>query len=212
MSDSSGRTENLSNLALFKNLLKIINFTRKKIQKCLSKFISQVLALTRELLFYNLWNIDVIIFYTHNFEQIHVNSVIRFWNITQTCMSGGSAKRSNLEIFKKLLLCYARASRPNVGLSKLISQVLALIQEHYYFSNLYNYDVIIFYTQFWTNLPNVMFIPWSVFEINPAKKETPHSFKGHQLENKLLYRLVIYIGLWVTFLALIWHQICNKKP
>ena len=107
MSGSSGRTDNLSNLALFKNLLKIINFTRKKIQKCLSKFISQVLALTRELLFYNLWNVDVIIFYTHNFEQIHVNSVIRFWNITQTCMSGGSAKWSNLEILKKsaTLLC-----------------------------------------------------------------------------------------------------------
>ena len=48
--------------------------------------------------------------------------------------------------------------------------------------------------------------------LNPAKKETPHSFKGHQLENKLLYRLLIYIGLWVTFLALIWHQICNKRP
>ena len=39
--------------------------------------------------------------------------------------------------------------------------------------------------------------------INPAKKETPHSFKGQQLENKLLYHLVIYIGLWVKFLALI---------
>ena len=42
-----------------------------------------------------------------------------------------------------------------------------------------------------------------VVVLNPAKKETPHSFKGHQLGNKLLYRLVIYIGLWVTFLALI---------
>ena len=39
--------------------------------------------------------------------------------------------------------------------------------------------------------------------INPAKKETPHLFKGQQLENKLLYRFVIYIGLWVKFLALI---------
>ena len=29
---------------------------------------------------------------------------------------------------------------------------------------------------------------------NPAKKETPHSFKGQQLENKSLYRFVIYIG------------------
>ena len=48
--------------------------------------------------------------------------------------------------------------------------------------------------------------------INPAKKETPHSFKGQQLENKLLYRFVIYIGLRVKFLALIWHQICNKRP
>ena len=28
--------------------------------------------------------------------------------------------------------------------------------------------------------------------INPAKKETPHSFKGQQLENKLLYRFVMY--------------------
>ena len=110
---SSGRTENVSNLAIFKNLLKIINLTRKKIQKCLSKFISQVLALTRELLFYNLWNIDVIIFYTHNFEQIHVNSVIRFWNITQTCMSGGSAKRSNLRFLK---ICYS-AMHVLLGLS-----------------------------------------------------------------------------------------------
>ena len=48
--------------------------------------------------------------------------------------------------------------------------------------------------------------------INPAKKETPHSFKGQQLENKLLYRFVIYIGFWRNFLALFWHQICNKRP
>ena len=33
--------------------------------------------------------------------------------------------------------------------------------------------------------------------INPAKKETPHLFKGQQLENELVYRFVIYIGLWV---------------
>ena len=46
----------------------------------------------------------------------------------------------------------------------------------------------------------------------PAKEETPHSFKGQQLENKSLYRFVIYIGLWVQMLALIWHQICNKIP
>ena len=40
-------------------------------------------------------------------------------------------------------------------------------------------------------------------QVNPAKKETPHSFKGQQLETKLLYRFVIYIVLWVKFLALI---------
>ena len=33
-----------------------------------------------------------------------------------------------------------------------------------------------------------------------------------QLENKLLFRFVIYMGLWVKFLALIWYQICNKRP
>ena len=27
----------------------------------------------------------------------------------------------------------------------------------------------------------------SQFKLNPATKETPHSFKGHQLENKLLH-------------------------
>ena len=32
-------------------------------------------------------------------------------------------------------------------------------------------------------------------------------FKDQQLENKLFYLVVIYIGL---FLATIWHQICNK--
>ena len=42
-----------------------------------------------------------------------------------------------------------------------------------------------------------------VLSINPTKKETPHSFKGQQLDNELLYRLVIYIGLLVKFLALI---------
>ena len=31
--------------------------------------------------------------------------------------------------------------------------------------------------------------------INTSKKETPHSFKGQQLKNKLLYRFVIYVGL-----------------
>ena len=31
-------------------------------------------------------------------------------------------------------------------------------------------------------------------ELNPAKKETPHSFEGQQLENKLLYRFVIYMS------------------
>ena len=30
--------------------------------------------------------------------------------------------------------------------------------------------------------------------VNPAKKEAPHSFKDQQLENKLLYRFVIYMG------------------
>ena len=39
--------------------------------------------------------------------------------------------------------------------------------------------------------PNV----YSQFKLNPATKETPHSFKGHQLENKLLY-IVIYMAVW----------------
>ena len=33
-----------------------------------------------------------------------------------------------------------------------------------------------------------------LWNINPAKKETPHSFKGQRLENKLLYPFVIYMG------------------
>ena len=33
-----------------------------------------------------------------------------------------------------------------------------------------------------------------VTEINTAKKETLHSFKGQQLENKLFHLVVIYIG------------------
>ena len=36
----------------------------------------------------------------------------------------------------------------------------------------------------------------------PAK-EIPHLFKGQQVDNKSLYRFVIYIGLWIKFLALI---------
>ena len=40
------------------------------------------------------------------------------------------------------------------------------------------------------------------YYINPANKETLHSFKGQQLENESLYRFVIYIGLWIKFLAL----------
>ena len=40
-------------------------------------------------------------------------------------------------------------------------------------------------------------------KVNPANKETLHSFKGQQLENKSLYRFVIYIRLWIKFLALI---------
>ena len=40
-------------------------------------------------------------------------------------------------------------------------------------------------------------------ELNPAKKETPHSFKSQQLENKLLYPFSNYIGIWVKFFALI---------
>ena len=39
--------------------------------------------------------------------------------------------------------------------------------------------------------------------LNPANKETAHSFKGQQLETILLYRYVIYIGLLEKFLALI---------
>ena len=35
------------------------------------------------------------------------------------------------------------------------------------------------------------------------KKETPHSFKGQQLENKLFYLVVIYIEVWGNFLATI---------
>ena len=37
--------------------------------------------------------------------------------------------------------------------------------------------------------------------INPAKKETPHSFKGQQLENKSLYRFVIYMGFLEKYLS-----------
>ena len=38
-------------------------------------------------------------------------------------------------------------------------------------------------------------------DINPAKKETPHSFKGQQLENKSLYRFVIYMGFLEKYLS-----------
>ena len=37
--------------------------------------------------------------------------------------------------------------------------------------------------------------------INRSKKETPHSFKGQQFEDK--YCFIIYIGLWKRILALI---------
>ena len=37
--------------------------------------------------------------------------------------------------------------------------------------------------------------------INPAKKETPHSFKGQQLENKSLYRFVIYMVFLEKYLS-----------
>ena len=32
-----------------------------------------------------------------------------------------------------------------------------------------------------------------VYHTKPSKTETPHSFKGQQLENKSLYRFVIYV-------------------
>ena len=37
--------------------------------------------------------------------------------------------------------------------------------------------------------------------INPANKETPHSFKGQQLQNKSLCRFVIYISFLEKFLS-----------
>ena len=41
-----------------------------------------------------------------------------------------------------------------------------------------------------------------VYELtNPAKKETPHSFKGQQLENKSLYRFVIYMVFLEKYLS-----------
>ena len=36
-----------------------------------------------------------------------------------------------------------------------------------------------------------------IIHVNPVKKETPHSFKGQQLENKSLNRFEIYTGLWI---------------
>ena len=38
-------------------------------------------------------------------------------------------------------------------------------------------------------------LPRQEVKLNPAKKETPHSFKGQLLDKKLLYRFVNYIGL-----------------
>ena len=38
-------------------------------------------------------------------------------------------------------------------------------------------------------------------ELNRSKKETPHSFKGQQLEYKSLYRFVIYMCILETFLS-----------
>ena len=38
--------------------------------------------------------------------------------------------------------------------------------------------------------------------VNPAKKRNSALVKGQQLENKSLYRFIIYIGLWIKFLAL----------
>ena len=35
--------------------------------------------------------------------------------------------------------------------------------------------------------------------LNPAKKETLHSFKGQQLENKSLYCFVIYMSIFEKF-------------
>ena len=43
--------------------------------------------------------------------------------------------------------------------------------------------------QVWYNV----LVLWYMTELNTYKKETPHSFKGQQLENKL--RFVIYIRL-----------------
>ena len=39
------------------------------------------------------------------------------------------------------------------------------------------------------------------FLLNPAKKETPHTFKGQQLENKSLYRFIIYMRFLEKFLS-----------
>ena len=44
----------------------------------------------------------------------------------------------------------------------------------------------------------LLWVRWLIIDsyyLNTSKKETSHSFKGQQLENKSLYRLVIYIGL-----------------
>ena len=69
----------------------------------------------------------------------------------------------------------------------------------------------------YTNSSNVITIisvnvMWCIMYINTSKKETLHSFKGQQLQNKSLYHFIIYIGLCKKILALIWHQICNKIP
>ena len=42
---------------------------------------------------------------------------------------------------------------------------------------------------------------YSPYIINPANKETPHSFKAQQLENKSLYRFVIYMGFLEKYLS-----------
>ena len=41
----------------------------------------------------------------------------------------------------------------------------------------------------------------NAYELNPSKKETPHSFKGQQLENKSLYRFVISMSFLEKFLS-----------
>ena len=48
--------------------------------------------------------------------------------------------------------------------------------------------------------------------VNTAKKETPHSFKGQQLKNKLFYLVVIYIRLLRIILATIYIKLITRNP